>query len=95
MDCTEVVFSGHAIRRMFERAISKDDVLITIKLGEIIESYPNDTPYPSVLLLGFMENFPLHVVLAKDELTGSCIIITVYIPGTNIWEPGYKRRKKR
>lgn len=36
MDCKRVVFSGHAIQRMFERAISRDDVLAVIAQGETI-----------------------------------------------------------
>jgi len=27
MDCAEVIFSGHAIRRMFERALGQDAIL--------------------------------------------------------------------
>ncbi len=35
MDCSEVRFSGHAVTRMFERGMSKDNVLIAMKDGEI------------------------------------------------------------
>jgi len=31
------MFSGHALRRMFERQIGKDDVLAVIRSGEVIE----------------------------------------------------------
>ncbi len=53
MDCQQVVFSGHAIQRMFERAVGRDDVLAVIAQGETIAEYADDKPYPSRLLLGF------------------------------------------
>jgi len=31
MDCAQVVFSGHAIVRMFERGIGRDEVLAVVK----------------------------------------------------------------
>jgi hypothetical protein len=54
MNCTRVVFTGHAIQRMFERAISRDDVLAVIEQGEAIAEYTDDKPHPSRLLLGFV-----------------------------------------
>jgi hypothetical protein len=30
--------------------------------GEVIDRYPEDKPYPSVLLLGFAKHPPVHVV---------------------------------
>jgi len=37
---------------MHERCITEDEVEHAIANGTVIESYPNDTPYHSVLLLG-------------------------------------------
>jgi hypothetical protein len=39
---------------MFERNISTDDLFSAIKVSEIIESYPDDEPCPSLLMLGFI-----------------------------------------
>lgn len=36
MDCNTVTFSSHAIKRMFERELSRDDVVSAIQQGEII-----------------------------------------------------------
>lgn len=47
MDCAEVVFSGHAIRRMFERTLGRDAILDVVWGGEVIAEYPDDRPYPS------------------------------------------------
>lgn len=51
MDCRSVAFSGHAVRRMFERAMTEADILQVIKDGEVIEDYPQDTPYPTSALV--------------------------------------------
>ncbi len=49
-----VIVSHHAQVRMFERNISTDALLAAIRDGEIIESYLDDEPCPSVLMLGFI-----------------------------------------
>ena len=41
MNCDGTVFSGHAVRRMFERGISVEDVESVLQNGEIIVSYPH------------------------------------------------------
>ena len=93
MDCKRVVFSGHAIQRMFERGISRDDVLAVIAQGETIAEYADDKPYPSRLLLGSVETKPLHVVLASDEAAGLCIVVTVYEPALEHWNSDFRTRK--
>jgi hypothetical protein len=57
-----LVFSSHAIRRMFARRISEVEVETTIDRGTIIESYPDDTPFASYLVLDFIDGRPIHVV---------------------------------
>jgi Domain of unknown function (DUF4258) len=89
--CNRVLFNRHAITRMFERFISGPQVRKVLQTGEIIEDYPDDTPFPSRLVLGFVENRPLHVVVAENDST--CHIITVYAPELTIWEPDFKTRR--
>jgi len=78
MDCQSIVFSGHALRRMFERSVQRDAVLHVVRSGESIAEYPDDRPYPSYLLLGFVAGMPLHVVVARDAGSGRCFVVTVY-----------------
>lgn len=94
MDCSEVVFSGHAVRRMFERSLTEADILQVIRQGEIIESYPDDTPHPSNLLLGFSGAVPIHAVVARQVDTGRCIVVTVYVPDPRRWSPDFKTRRQ-
>ena len=80
MKCERVVFSGHAIQRMFQRSPGRDEVVAVVSSGEIVADYPDDSPYPSRLLLGFVDSRPVHVVVACEAETGMCIVVTAYEP---------------
>jgi len=80
---------------MLERDISRSDVKLVLLEGEIIEEYPEDQPFPSFLLLGFIEKKkPLHVVAALDKKTGWCYIITAYRPDLSHFKGDYITRRK-
>jgi len=91
----EIFFSGHAVRRMFERRIGKDDVLQVILHGEVISDYPEDDPHPSRLMLGFAGERALHAVVAVEGEGERLHVVTVYDPDPDLWEPDFKRRKKK
>ena len=93
MECERVVFSGHAIQRMFQRGIGRDAVLAVIAQGEIVAVYAEDKPYPSRLLLGFVGAQPLHVVVALDESMSACIVVTAYEPAAEQWGADFRTRK--
>ncbi|MEW6687102.1 MAG: DUF4258 domain-containing protein [Candidatus Edwardsbacteria bacterium] len=62
--------------------------------GEVIEEYPEDKPYPSILIFGkTIVERPLHIVCAYNEAENLVIIITVYQPNPALWID-YKMRKK-
>jgi Domain of unknown function (DUF4258) len=88
-----LVFSSHAVRRMFARRISEAEVEIAIDRGTIIESYPDDTPFASYLVLDFINGCPIHVVYSIDESTNIIYIITAYNPVPGIWENDFSVRK--
>jgi hypothetical protein len=94
MNCNNIKFSSHAIQRMFERGIKKQSVVEVIRSGKIIASYPDDEPYPSFLMLGFENDTPIHLAIAQNEKTGDCYVITVYFPKLDIWQAGFKKRRK-
>lgn len=62
--------------------------------NDFMEEYPEDTPYPSRLILGERGERPLHVVVAENMLNEETIVITVYEPDPEQWEPGFRRRKR-
>ncbi len=89
-----VVFRIHAVQRMFERGITEADVRAILAAGETIEEYPDDTPYPSRLVLGWCLGRPLHLVVADDVEAHEIIVITVYDPDPRLWEAGLRRRRR-
>lgn len=93
MDCREITFTKHAFERMFSRSISPRDVRNIVVNGETIITYPNDVPFQSTLLLGYLDKRPIHVLVGKDPSTAICYIITVYEPDITIWEDDFKRRR--
>ena len=81
----------HAVIRMAERQIKSEEIRAVISEGIMIKEYPDDTPYPSKLYLGFSDSRPIHVVFS--ELDDIYIIISAYQPDLDIWESNFKRRK--
>jgi hypothetical protein len=89
----KIIFRYHAILRMFERQISEADVSEVIVTGKVIENYPTDQPYPSCLKFAYSAGRPIHIVVADNSAEQSFIIITVYEPDLDTWEPGFERRR--
>lgn len=75
---------------MVARFIRSDEVVDVICNGEIIKFYHSDKPYPSYLLLKFVNGRPLHVVLAQNVKTQECILITCYEPDASVWQKNFK-----
>jgi hypothetical protein len=84
----------HMLQRLAERDISQEYVLKVLFIGERIEDYPDDKPYPSALFLGWIKNRPMHVVAALDEDNNWAYIITAYEPSLEFFEPDYKTRRE-
>lgn len=87
------VYRVHALQRMFEREIERSVVESVIQSGTTIESYPEDTPYPSRLVLGWDRDRPIHVVVADNLLDEETIVITVYQPDPMRWDVSFSRRQ--
>lgn len=74
--------------------IMEREVFEAILSSKIIESYPEDDPYPSFLIYGrTIEDRPLHIVCAYARDENRVIIITVYQPDPTRWIDFEKRRK--
>ena len=71
-------FSDHAVKRMIQRSIDRNEIEETVNCGEIIEEYPDDKYSPSCLILGqTISKRNLHVQLS---LPPKVVIITAYEP---------------
>ena len=86
----EYLITKHARLRMAENDVYTSDLEKAILGGDIIEEYPDDSPCPSVLMLGVVNNSPVHIVI------GVCVdhlrIITIYNPSEEKWINSRKRR---
>jgi hypothetical protein len=100
-DGEQVYYSGHARREMREEElgpITDREVHEAMLSTQVVEEYPEDTPYPSALLFGSSAaghsaaGRPLHAVCAYDAADDRVIIVTVYEPDPAKWE-NYRRRK--
>jgi len=89
----KLIYRKHAIIRMFERGISDLDIRSVLSNGEVIMYYHDDQPYPSQLLLGWVQDKPIHVLTAKTE-EDETLIITAYQPAPTIWENDFKRKRQ-
>jgi hypothetical protein len=92
MKFNQIYFSGHATLQMFKRNIQVEDIERVLDTGQIIKNYPDDKPFPSFLMLGFIGNRPLHVVASTDS-RGNCYIITAYEPDKKIWNNDFSTKK--
>lgn len=95
MDYEQIVFSGHAIRQMFHREITKNDVIEVISNGQVVIDYPDDKPYPSCLMLGFVNDKPIHIIFAFEQEKKTGIVITAYIPDSRLWTEDFRSRRDK
>ena len=93
MHCENLVFSSHAIQQMFFRRISKQEVKTTINYGEVIEENPHDSPFPTYLILDFVNGKPIHVVFSYDEMKDTGYVVTAYIPDSQLWTDNFRKRR--
>ncbi|MCH8870792.1 MAG: DUF4258 domain-containing protein [Chloroflexi bacterium] len=87
-----LIFRVHAILRMFQWGISDEDVRQALAAGETIETYGDDEPYPSRLILGWTGSIPIHVVAAFNPICNITYVITVYRPDARRWDDYFRRR---
>lgn len=87
-----IAMTQHASKRLRERRITLEEIKQAIMCGEIIESYPDDYPYPSCLVLGApVAERIIHVVCGIG--IGFLWVITAYEPDPDKWESDMKTRK--
>ena len=88
----DVVWRDHAIKRIRERKITREDVRSAILKGEIIEDQPDDIPTPCCLILGTnVRGRYFHVICGMiDDIV---YIISAYYPDPDRWEADFITRK--
>lgn len=93
MKIYRIVYSNHASLRMIERSLTKREIALACLFGETIKTYPDDTPYPSELILSWSGSKPLHIVVATHTNDRVKFVVTAYIPDPSQWEADFRRRK--
>lgn len=86
----ELIFSEHAVDRMFDWNLDVVDVVAAHSRGETIEEYDDGAR----LLLGRAGLRPLHLVVRPAESGKVVFVITVYEPTQDRWEADFKRRRQ-
>jgi hypothetical protein len=88
-----VQITHHAYEEAEADEFTFDEIYFSVLVGQIIEEYPYDEPYPSCLIYG--QNFSgdhIHSVWAYNESTGWIVLITVYRPDPDLWINWRERR---
>ena len=79
---------------MTERGITQEQTEKVMRVGRVIDFYPDAKPCPCFLLLSFVGLRPLHVVIGRQADTADCWIITVYEPDLETGEIDFATRRK-
>lgn len=88
----KVLIRDHAMMRFDQRGITIEDVESVIMTGELIEDYPDDKPFPSCLISGYIrKDTILYVVCALEEKVH---IITAHWMNPDKWLDPKTRRDK-
>ena len=97
-----ILYRQHADDRRDEEEITYEEVRQVLRAGLVLRRYPEDEPYESRLVLGWVDGparlgtydrgRPIHVV-AADTPKGITWIITVYEPDPTLWEDAFRWKK--
>ena len=90
-----VQWQQHALERILQRGIKREDVFKVLGRGELIEERPDDRPWPSALFLGWVGGRPIHVVAAYSKHAQKAAIITVYEPSPDYFDNDFRTRRKK
>jgi hypothetical protein len=90
---------GHTADNLEDRGLwnnlDKDGIVKGVRAGEHIAEYPNDRPYPSSLIRGFIGNLSVHVMVARDPQDDACYVVTACVPDSSLWIDDFRTRKEQ
>jgi hypothetical protein len=85
-----IVYTDHGEEKRRAVGVSAPEVRAVLANGTVLRRYPEDRPFPSYLVLGWIDGRPVHVVAADDEDREVTWIITIYEPDPDKWTEGFK-----
>ena len=83
----------HIAAKIPAKRLPQETIKSVIENGRVIKDYPDDTPYPSRLILGFDGERPVHVVSAYNAENDTEYVITVYEPDVQKWSNNFTERR--
>ena len=85
-------YVSHATVEARKEGFNRSDFLEALVYGELIEDYGQ-----SALLLHSKPegNVPYHVVIDYSAEAATLVFVTIYIPSSDRWAKGWKRRKQK
>ena len=91
----KVLWSRHAVQRLRQADLRRQQVEQSLADAEVIEEYPVQTrPLPDCLVLAFIaQQTPIHAVVALDVPSDRILLVTVYRPTRERWQDDWKTRK--
>jgi len=91
----KILWSFHAVQKLRIEELRKSQIEDAFKNCVLVEDYDvGARPLPDCLVLGFINEEPVHAVVALDEDFDRILIVTVYRPSAERWKDGWKKRKK-
>ena len=78
------LLSLHADDERLADGLTMEQIESALLHCEFLEDYPDDPRGASCLVLGYVDDRPVHVVCGKTR-QGKLILITVYIPTEPKW----------
>jgi len=94
IDSQQYRVTDHADEEAQADQLKVEEILYSVRNGEVIADYPTDRPYPSCLIYGSnADREPIHSVWAYNEENQWAVLITVYRPDPNRWINWRERRK--
>ncbi len=91
----KLYWRAHALERMLERNITREEVVGSLFHGEVIEEYPSSKPFPAILVQGSQCGRVIHVVVAYDSTLNRAYIISTYEPDKDHFEADFRSRRRK
>ena len=91
---SRVRITNHADEEAANDNLAFEEIYFSVIHGNIIESYLDDFPYPSCLVMGnTFSGDPIHSVWAYNPSNEWAVLVTVYRPDPSRWVNWKERRK--
>ena len=89
-----MLWTYHVNMRVGQRFIARETIMAAAESYEIVEAYPDDTYFPSNLLLGRRGAEAFHALFGTDVDGQNVRVVTAYYPSPEEWETDFKTRRR-